>query len=192
MQYTYENLQYEKRSITDNILIKVIGTDYQPVREKSNSYIEAASIIKAAEAVAQADSCPIVGREELRPILAALREHIAGLRIRHTQMGTAISTDSLSAISDEDAAFQIANGSTAHIAVNYDADSEAILLSHGILPILMKEPLEAGTYLFLEGVRETLLQGGGTLKAFLVKEHLVPTEAWIQPKDVAAFAAILQ
>lgn len=49
-----------------------------------------AECLKAAEEVSQEDACPIVGREQLRPILLALRERTPELRARQTQTGTAV------------------------------------------------------------------------------------------------------
>ncbi len=190
MKYTYENLEYEKRGITDNVLVKVIGNDYEPVIRKDAAYTEKAASLKYAELTSQMDSCPIVGREELRPLLAALREHIPGLRARQTQMGTAVATTVLSEVRAEDAQFQIANGSIAHVSVKYDGDSEKVLLAHGILPIITEELLPAGSYLFLENIRESLKKGGGEVKAYLVKEKLEPVLVWVPAGDEGVFEAV--
>lgn len=174
MNYSYEETNYNKRSITDNVLIKVISNDYQLVVSKNPVYREAADCLKSAEEVSQSDSCPIVGREELRPVLTALRGRIPQLRARQTQTGTAVSTDRLDAVSEEDAAFQIANGSIANIAVSYGKEARAVLLSHGILPLVTEKPLPAGSFLFLENIRRTLEEGEQKVAAFLVKETLEP------------------
>lgn len=78
-----------------------------------------AECLKAAEEVSQEDACPIVGREQLRPILLALRERTPELRARQTQTGTAVFTEKLENITEEDADFLIANGTIAHVARSF-------------------------------------------------------------------------
>ncbi|MCI5650232.1 MAG: hypothetical protein ACI4EG_00115 [Fusicatenibacter sp.] len=179
MDYSYQKLTYHKRGITQNILIKIVGNDYRMVREKSNEYVSRTMSLKNAEEVSQTDSCPIVGRAELRPVLVALQEHLPGLRARQTQIGTALSIRESDQITGEDADFLIACGSIAYTAASYTEETGKLLLSRGILPLLVKEPLPEGTFLFLEGIRSSIENGEKDLKAYTVKEKLEPVDVSI-------------
>ena len=183
MNYIYNDLTYSKRSITNNVLIKVISNDYQSVVQKTAEYTALADCVKNAELVSQTDSCPIVGREELRPIIDALRTRIPELRARQTQMGTAVSATRLQDITSQDALFQIANGSLADIAVSYEPSSRDELLTAGILPLTVEQPLPCGTFLFLEGVRRALESGQKHITAFLVQESLTPIKVSVDYED---------
>lgn len=176
MNYSYGEQTYNKRSITDNVLVKVISSNYQLVTDKTEEYSELADCLKNAELVSQSDSCPIVGREELRPIIDTLRTRTPKLRARQTQTGTAVSTEALSGITDQDALFQIANGSIANIASSYEPASRDALLAAGVLPLVTAQSLEVGTYIFLENIRQTLDAAQKEITAFLVKETLVPIQ----------------
>lgn len=191
MDYSYKNLNYHKRGITENVLIKIVGNDYQIAAEKSEEYISRTISLKTAEEVSQTDSCPIVGREELRPVLAALQEHIPGLRARQTQIGTALSTTESDQITEEDADFLIACGSIAYTAASCTKETRNLLLSRGILPLIAKEPLAEGTFLFLEGIRTSLKNGDNELKAYLVREKLEPISVSICLDGAEDLSAVL-
>lgn len=191
MKYTYKENNYNKRNITNNVLIQIITTDFELVKLKSDKYVKLAETLKSAEEVSQSDACPIVGREQLRPVLVALRERIPELRARQTQTGTAVFTEKLEDISDEDAEFLIANGTIAHVAYSYSDEAIKILLSHGILPLQAGQSIDAGSFIFLEGIRKSLETENKNTTAFLVKEHLEPISLKVEYENTKQLEYIL-
>ena len=95
MKYVYENMDYEKRGLTDNILLRVIADDYGLVKERSRKYMGAAFSWKAAEMTSQMDACPVTGREEMQKILRIMRAYDPNYRARATQTGTAVSQQAI-------------------------------------------------------------------------------------------------
>ncbi len=174
MKYVYENMDYEKRGLTDNILLRVIADDYGLVKERSRKYMGAAFSWKAAEMTSQMDACPVTGREEMQKILRIMRAYDPNYRARATQTGTAVSQQAITDVTEEDALFQIANGSIADIAVSYSEEACDTLLSKGILPLTADRPVPVDTYIFVEGIRAALKAGKRELTAYRLTDGMEP------------------
>lgn len=170
MLYEYQDLQYEKRAITDHVVVQVIDNSYEAVKQKAPLYSEKAANMKNAEAAGQADACPVFGRDELKAATGILRKTVEGFRFRSAQLGTAVSVEQLEAVTGEDALFQIANGTTINFAVSYSADAVDTLLAGGVLPLVTEKPIEAGTYIGILNIRAALEQGKKELDAYVVTE----------------------
>lgn len=170
MLYEYKDLQYEKRAITEHIVVQVIANDYKSVKQKDALYTEKTQNMKYAEAAGQADSCPVFGRDELRAATGILRETVDGFRFRSAQLGTAVSVEQLDEVTEEDALFQIVNGTTVDFSVSYSAEAVNELLAGGVLPLVTEKPITAGTYIGILNIRSALEQGKKELEAYVVTE----------------------
>lgn len=168
MLYEYKDLQYEKRAITEHIIVQVIDNSYEAVRQREPLYSERAKNMKYAEAAGQADACPVFGRDELRAATGILRETVDGFRFRTTQLGTAVSVEKLEEVAGEDALFQIANGSTVDFAVSYSDEAVDTLLAYGVLPLVTEKPIAVGTYIGILNIRTALEQGKRDLEAYVL------------------------
>lgn len=174
MKYVYENMDYEKRGLTENILLRIIADDYGQVKERSRKYMGAAFSWKVAEMTSQMDACPVTGRAEMQKILRIMRAYDPGYRARATQTGTAVSQQAITDVTEEDAQFQIANGSIADVAVSYSKEACDALLSRGILPLTADEPVPVDTYIFVESIRTDLKSGKRELKAYRLTDEMEP------------------
>lgn len=168
MRYDYQGNSYEKRAVTEHIVVQVIDNNYSNVKNRDEAYKEKAASIKNAEAAGQADACPVFGRDELRAVTSLLRETVDGFRVRTAQLGTAVSVERLEDVTEEDALYQIANGSTVNFALSYSEEAVKNLLKSGILPLVTKEPLPAGTYIGILNIRQDLEQGVKKLDAYVL------------------------
>lgn len=176
MEYTLANASYNKRGLTDNIIFKVIADEYGPVKNRAPEYEAAADSLKNAELTSQQDACPVVGREELEHVITTVRTLLPDLRARHTQTGTAVSAPDITEVTDEDALFQIVNGTYINISPAFNESSKEKLLAKGILPLYSEELLPEGTIVFVQDILDTIQSGGRELSAYLVEDKLVPTK----------------
>lgn len=176
MEYTLGNANYNKRGLTKNIIFKIIANEYEPVKKQAPEYEEAAKSLKNAELTSQRDACPVVGRDELKRVIETVRTRIPELRARHTQTGTAISADSIIDVTDDDALFQIVNGTYINVSSVYDDSSKEQLLSKGILPLYSKEVLPVGTIVFVEGISDVIKADEKELNAYIVEDKLIPVK----------------
>lgn len=170
MRYQYEGLEYEKRGITDHIILQVIDNSFAAVKSKDSSYTQKALNLKSAEAAGQADACPVFGRDELKAATGILRQTVEGFRFRTSQLGTSVSVERLEDVTKEDALFQIANGSTADFAVSYSREAVDTLLAGGVLPLVTEKPIAVGTYIGILNIRAALKQGKRELEAYVLTE----------------------
>ncbi len=171
MLFKYKDLQYEKRAITDHVVVQVIDNSYEAVQQKAAVYTEKTENMKNAEAAGQADACPVFGRDELRAATGILRKTVDGFRFRTSQLGTAVSVERLEKVTEEDALFQIANGTTIDFAVSYSDEAVSTLLAAGVLPLVTERPIAAGTYIGILNIRTALEQGKKELDAYVVTEE---------------------
>ncbi len=177
MKYTWNQDSYNKRGLTENIIFKVIANDYKQVKIKAPEYTEAAASLKNAELTGQQDACPVVGRDELKHVIISVRTLIPELRARHTQTGTAVSAAEIADVTEEDALFQIVNGTYINVSSVYDEKSRNNLLAKGILPLYSEEVLPEGTIIFVQGILDSIRSGRKDLTAYRIAEHeeqLVP------------------
>ena len=193
MEYQYGNLSYSKRALTEDLVLKIVGSEYRLISSKAEKYAEKTESMKGAEEAGQADSCPIAGRAELSPVLTALRGHNPEFRARKNQIGTALCLEQETSVTEEEADFLIACGSLALLAPSFDRVTKKILLSRGILPLCFPFVLPEGTFLFVEGIRNSMEKKESELLAYQIAgEHLeaVPLRILLEPED--DLAAVLE
>lgn len=181
--HTYQGITYEKRKLTNQILLKVITDDYNQIKYKSEIFEEHADVIKRAEMVSQHDACPVEVNHELEGIMKVLRRYHEGLRARNTQTAPVAFLEKPVKVSEKDMEFLLANGSIAVLARYYQNETKQKLLNHGILPLVTGESLKKNDYIFIENIIDSIEKKTGKLKAFLVKEDLEPIDVWL-PREL--------
>lgn len=177
--HSYQGITYEKRKLTNQILLKVIADDYKQVKYKSEIFEENANVIKRAEMVSQHDACPVEVNRELEHIMKVLRKHYETIRARNTQTAPVLFEEDPVEVSDEDIQFLLANGSIAVLAEYYENETKEKLLEHEILPLVTAETLRKNDYVFIENIAEAIEKKQSKLKAFLVKDDLEPIDVWL-------------
>lgn len=162
MQFTKDDLTYEKRPLTKDIALFVISNSIPKSKEEKESFIRQAFPYKSGELAAQADSCPVAKLEDLRKAVDFLKRTYEGFRIRCAQLsGIAAVNDTVKSVDDDTAASLIAAGSIAVVAKGYTGGADRVLLSHGILPLVSNEEIRENSFLLIRNIRkdEELVKG---------------------------------
>lgn len=177
--HSYQGITYEKRKLTNQILLKVITDDYNQVKYKSEIFEENANVIKQAEMVSQQDACPVKINHELEHIMEVLHKHYETLRARNTQTAPVTFVEKPLEVSEEDSEFLLANGSIAIFAKYYEEGTKEKLLNHEILPLVTTENFKNNDYVFIDNIIESIEKKQSKLEAFLVKDDLEPVDVWL-------------
>ncbi len=177
--HSYQGITYEKRKLTNQILLKVITDDYNQVKYKSEIFEENANVIKQAEMVSQQDACPVKINHELEHIMEVLHKHYETLRARNTQTAPVTFVEKPLEVSEEDSEFLLANGSIAILAKYYEEGTKEKLLNHEILPLVTTENFKNNDYVFIDNIIESIEKKQSKLEAFLVKDDLEPVDVWL-------------
>lgn len=177
--HSYQGITYEKRKLTNQILLKVITDDYNQVKCKSEIFEENANVIKQAEMVSQQDACPVKINHELEHIMEVLHKHYETLRARNTQTAPVTFVEKPLEVSEEDSEFLLANGSIAIFAKYYEEGTKEKLLNHEILPLVTTENFKNNDYVFIDNIIESIEKKQSKLEAFLVKDDLEPVDVWL-------------
>ncbi len=177
--HSYQGITYEKRKLTNQILLKVITDDYNQVKYKSEIFEENANVIKQAEMVSQQDACPVKINHELEHIMEVLHKHYETLRARNTQTAPVTFVEKPLEVSEEDSEFLLANGSMAIFAKYYEEGTKEKLLNHEILPLVTTENFKNNDYVFIDNIIESIEKKQSKLEAFLVKDDLEPVDVWL-------------
>lgn len=166
MAYTYGELAYNKRPLTNDIALWVIGKAL-PLKEEREPFAQLTKPYKIGEEASQQDSCPVADLSNIRPIIGYLKGRYEGFRIRHAQLSGIVAADEIiDSIDDDDAKFLIAAGSIAVIARGYAKGADEVLLKNGILPLVSDEDLDEDTFVLIRNIRSQI--GGGELEAYTV------------------------
>ncbi len=170
MTFTKGDLSYEKRPLTNDIAISVIGSSIPQNKEEIAEFVDKSFPYKSGELAAQADSCPVAKLEDIRKRVDFLKKTYEGFRIRHAQLSGVLAVkDIIRDVDDETAEYLIAAGSIAVIAKEYDNDSDKLLLRHGILPLISDEEINEGTFVLIRNIRtEGNGIASGKLEAYAV------------------------
>lgn len=177
--YEYNGIRYNKRKLTNDILLKVVTDEIKLVTDKSDEYREKAELIKQGEETSQLDACPVRVNVELREIIETLRRTYEGLRARHTQTAPVLYADEISAVSDDDAGFMIANGSIAVLSKNISEEAQKKLLKHHILPIIVDDKVDVGSYVFIRNIVADILDKKAKADAYIVNGELKAIDAYL-------------
>lgn len=177
--HSYQGITYEKRKLTNQILLKVITDDYNQVKYKSEIFEENANVIKQAEMVSQQDACPVKINPELEHIMEVLHKHYETLRARNTQTAPVTFVEKPLEVSEEDSEFLLANGSIAILAKYYEEGTKEKLLNHEILPLVTTENFKNNDYVFIDNIIESIEKKQSKLEAFLVKDDLESVDVWL-------------
>ena len=174
--FTYTDLSYDKRPLTDDIALRVISAELPDTDEKLSEFGKLAKPYKDGEAASQQDACPVTGIPGLRDYVGFLKKTYDGFRIRRLQLsGVAAVKGSAGDISPDTAAYLIAAGSTAVIAGGYENGADEVLLENGILPLVSARELPVGTFILIKGIRSGI--SGGRTEAYAVTpDSLTPLE----------------
>ncbi len=192
MEYIYKDISYNKRALTDDISLRVIGNDISVINEKRDEYIRLALPYKSGELAGQADSCPVQKAEDLLDYVVLLKSKFEGFRIRNSQLSGIIAVNG--SIKKDDvtsAAFYIAGGGIAVIAGEYEDGADIDLLLNGIIPLRSDEEIKAGTFIFIRNIRRDILSG--SLESYIVtKAELKPINIYIDRYDSIILKDILE
>lgn len=178
-KYQYMGIQYEKRNLTKDILLKIITKDYGLVQGKSETYTAKAKPLKNSEMVSQQDACPVEVNQELEAVMKVLKRHNEHIRARHTQMSPVFYTQKEFDIREDNIDFLLANGTVAVFAKDYKKGVEEQLLQHGILPLITKEDLLEDDFIFIENILSDLKKGEQKVQAYKVENNLVPISVFL-------------
>ncbi|MBR1864267.1 MAG: hypothetical protein IJ806_09295 [Ruminococcus sp.] len=164
-RYSYEQLEYNKRPLTQDAALYVI-TDRVPDKGDKD-YAEQALPYKAGELAAQQDSCPVQDLGHIRERVGYLKGRYPGFRIRNAQFSAVPATAKvIRELDGETADYLIAAGTTAVIAAGYENGTDLLLLEKGILPLRSENAPSTGTFILIKDISDGL--SGGRLNAFSV------------------------
>lgn len=167
MEYTYNEISYNKRPLTNDIALSIVTNDFSVAESKSPEFEKLTKPIKLGEIAAQHNACPVADLSGFRPYVNFLKQEFEGFRIRNAQFSGVISSGGTVRSVDEDtAAYLAANGSIAVIAQNYGNSSDKLLLAKGILPLISDEKLPTGTFILIKNIKRDI--SGGKLEAYKV------------------------
>lgn len=174
--FTYGDVSYEKRPLTDDIALRVVSEEFPDTQEKLSGFTKLAKPYKDGEAASQLDACPVTGIPGLRDYVGFLKKTYDGFRIRRLQLsGITAVKGVVDKISGDTAAYLIAAGSLAVIAGGYENGADEVLLEKGILPLVSAQELPAGTFILIKGIRSSI--GGGKTEAYAVTpDSLTPLD----------------
>ena len=167
MLFTYGDLSYEKRPLTDNIALWVITNEFPDNDEKLSAFVRLAKPYKTGEEASQQDACPVVGIKGLREYVDFLKRTYDGFRIRNAQLSAVAAVNGIvDKISGGTAAHLIAAGSIAVIAGGYADGADEVLLDNGILPLVSDSALPEGSFILIRNIRASI--SGGKTEAYIV------------------------
>ncbi len=167
MEYTYNNITYKKRPLTNDIALSVVSNDFSLAESKSPEFEKLTKPIKLGELAAQHDACPVADLSNFRPYIDFLKQEFEGFRIRNAQFSGVIAAGGiLNSVDDDTAAYLAANGSIAVIAQGYRNNSDAALLKKGIIPLISEEELPTGTFILIRNIKRDI--SDGKLEAYIV------------------------
>lgn len=154
MQFTKDDLTYEKRPLTKDVALYVLKNYIPQNQDEINEFTKLSFPYKSGELAAQSDSCPVARLEDLRKAVDFLKRTYEGFRIRHAQLsGIVAVNDTIKSVDDETASYLIAAGSIAVMAREYKDGSDKALLEHGILPLISDEEVPENTFVLIRNIR---------------------------------------
>lgn len=169
MQFTKDDLTYEKRPLTKDVALYVLKNYIPQNQDEINEFTKLSFPYKSGELAAQSDSCPVARLEDLRKAVDFLKRTYEGFRIRHAQLsGIVAVNDTIKSVDDETASYLIAAGSIAVMAREYKDGSDKALLEHGILPLISDEEVPENTFVLIRNIRNDDGIEPGELDAYIV------------------------
>lgn len=191
MTYKYRSSTYSKRPLTNDIALFVAAKDFSLAENKSEEFEKITKPYKLGELASQQDTCPIQSADVLKERVGFLKQHFEGFRIRNAQLSGIIAVEgTVNSVDESTALFLASCGSIAVIAEEFGSDSDKILLSKGILPLVSSEKIETGSFILIRDIKNSIR--GGNTNAFLVfADRLEPVGISIAEYDEKALESVL-
>ena len=169
-----EQFEYNKRGLTENIILKVVSNDAALPIEAPESFLDLVKDFSDAETVGQQNMCLGGANPEVSALVPAIRAAYPGVRFRMLQFAKVLSIGAAEGITEDYAETLLESGSIALIATSFDDASVTALLKFGILPLVSDEPIAVGTGLLIKGVVNDIWLNNKDLTAFVVTDTLTP------------------
>ena len=151
---------------------------------KDPAYVGRAKEVQKAQKAIEAGTCPLDALEELRPVMAKIREKFPEAGEGNTGVGSTIFAvkPGDGSAREQAASCQKVLGGWANIAVEYATKRyRSNLINWGMLPFLTKEDHEAlsfknGDYIFVPGIRRAVEEKADVIRAYVVGDALAEVE----------------
>ena len=151
---------------------------------KDPAYVGRAKEVQKAQKAIEAGTCPLDALEELRPVMAKIREKFPEAGEGNIGVGSTIFAvkPGDGSAREQAASCQKVLGGWANIAVEYATKRyRSNLINWGMLPFLTKEDHEAlsfknGDYIFVPGIRRAVEEKADVIRAYVVGDELAEVE----------------
>ena len=151
---------------------------------KDPAYVGRAKEVQKAQTAIEAGTCPLDALEELRPVMAKIREKFPEAGEGNIGVGSTIFAvkPGDGSAREQAASCQKVLGGWANIAVEYATKRyRSNLINWGMLPFLTKEDHEAlsfknGDYIFVPGIRRAVEEKADVIRAYVVGDALAEVE----------------
>ncbi|MBM6947199.1 hydratase [Mordavella massiliensis] len=151
---------------------------------KDPAYVGRAKEVQKAQKAIEAGTCPLDALEELRPVMAKIREKFPEAGEGNIGVGSTIFAvkPGDGSAREQAASCQKVLGGWANIAVEYATKRyRSNLINWGMLPFLTKEDHEAlsfknGDYIFVPGIRRAVEEKTDVIRAYVVGDELAEVE----------------
>ena len=151
---------------------------------KDPAYVGRAKEVQKAQKAIEAGTCPLDALEELRPVMAKIREKFPEAGEGNIGVGSTIFAvkPGDGSAREQAASCQKVLGGWANIAVEYATKRyRSNLINWGMLPFLTKEDHEAlsfknGDYIFVPGIRRAVEEKADVIRAYVVGDALAEVE----------------
>ncbi len=151
---------------------------------KDPAYVGRAKEVQAAQKAIEAGKCPLDALEELKPVMAKIRESYPETGKGNIGVGSTIFAvkPGDGSAREQAASCQKVLGGWANIANEYATKRyRSNLINWGMLPFITGAdhtalPFKNGDYLFVPDVRKAVEEKKDTVRAFVVKDELKETE----------------
>ena len=151
---------------------------------KDPAYVGRAKEVQKAQTAIEAGTCPLDALEELRPVMAKIREKFPEAGEGNIGVGSTIFAvkPGDGSAREQAASCQKVLGGWANIAVEYATKRyRSNLINWGMLPFLTKEDHEAlsfknGDYIFVPGIRRAVEEKADVIRAYVVGDELAEVE----------------
>ena len=151
---------------------------------KDPAYVGRAKEVQKAQKAIEAGTCPLDALEELRPVMAKIREKFPEAGEGNIGVGSTIFAvkPGDGSAREQAASCQKVLGGWANIAVEYATKRyRSNLINWGMLPFLTKEDHEAlsfknGDYIFVPGIRRAVEEKADVIHAYAVGDELAEVE----------------
>ncbi len=151
---------------------------------KDPAYVGRAKEVQKAQKAIEAGTCPLDALEELRPVMAKIREKFPEAGEGNIGVGSTIFAvkPGDGSAREQAASCQKVLGGWANIAIEYATKRyRSNLINWGMLPFLTKEDHEAlsfknGDYIFVPGIRRAVEEKADVIRAYVVGDDLAEVE----------------